>query len=219
MAEKRFHFPVAILVVVLLLGLGAGAIYIWRMSLESEVDNLKEAIAFVQSQYAFAEMKVTGMTADMISVELSIRGISGDVVGSTNLTLPGQDFFLESRILIAALEDEQRAFIFPIKVYSDKMPPDTGISVESLYMKEGVPMNYYTSSIKPGMIIAMKNLKLISEGAVIYREEVQGEFIKNAFDSAVHQSFLRPFRVGDVYTYVIHPNGGIELLEGGYGNE
>jgi hypothetical protein len=69
------------------------------------------------------------------------------------------------------------------------------------------------------MITAMKNLKLISRGAVIYREDVQGEFIKNAFDSAVHQSFLRPFRTGDVYTYVVHPNGGIELLEAGDGNE
>jgi hypothetical protein len=131
MAEKKFHFPVAILVIVLLLGLGAGAIYIWRSSLENEVDYLKDAIAFVQSQYAFAEMKVTGMTADTISVELSIKGISGDIVGSTNLTLPGQDFFIESRILIAELEDEQRAFIFPMKVYSDTMAPDTGISIES----------------------------------------------------------------------------------------
>lgn len=217
--EKRFHFPVGILIVVMLLGLSAAAIYIWKVSLNSKVDDLKTAIAYVQSRYAFARMKVLAKTGDSVTVRFSVLDLSGNVVGGTNFTLPGQDFFLESRVLIAELEDEERAFVFPIKVYSDTMAPAQGVSVEPLYMKDGMPMNYILSNTSPGLALAMKNLKQIAYGAVLYGGDVQDRFIKNAFDTAVHQNFMRPFQAGDEYDYVIHPNGGIELLESGYGNE
>lgn len=211
------HF--VIMLILLMVVTGTIGVYFWKSALENRVEDLREAIAFVQSSHHFASITIEEITDSTIRFKLSMFNLSEEETGSAEYTLDGSDIFLETRVAVMNWEEETRAFVFPFRVYSDTIPPAEGTIITNVFAAKDIPYYYMTEDMKVSMKLAMKNIYQVVFGEEIYDPLIEEQYFKRIFDTAVHQSVLQPFKEGKTYHYMIHPNGGIEIVEVSYGSE
>lgn len=210
------HF--VILIILLMVATGAVGLYFWRTALENRVEDLRDAIEFVQSQYHFATMYIQEKSDSTILFDLSMFNLSEELIGTDSYEIEGSDIFLESRVAVMAWEEDTRAFVFPTTLFSDSVPSSQGISITNLYVDKNIPMNYIVDDMKVSMKLAMKNIFQVVFGEEIYDPQIEEQYFERVFDTAVHQSVIQPFREGKSYHFIIHPNGGVEIVEASYGS-
>jgi hypothetical protein len=187
--------------------------------LQDKVDDLRKTIAWVKSEYEYARITILKKGANAVEFELSIIGIDGEVKGKKTLTLPGTDIFLESRIVTLQTEEENKTVIFPYKVYTERIAPKDGVGIQNLYVVNNFPMNYNAAGITEQIRKAMAGIYETVFEFGDYYSAVKGKYILDITDVAPHQSPFTPFVSGKTYRYILHPNGGVEMMEGVNGSK
>ena len=182
--------------------------------LQDKVEDLRKTIEWVKSEYEFARVAVFKKGANAVEFELSIIGLDGEVKGKKVFTLPGTDIFLESRIVYLQSEDLNKIVIFPYKVYTEKIAPKDGIPVQNLYVTGNFPNNYTAPGISDQVKRTLTGLYETVFEYGDYYSAVKGKYITDIMDTAVHQSPFKPYESGKTYRYILHPNGGVEMMEG-----
>ncbi len=182
-----------------------------KTKLKTRAEALQSAIDAIKSDYAFAKIKVLKKNKGKITVILSILDVNGKEAGDKTFTLAGNDPFIEARVIVAHNAEQQKAFVFPLRIYSDKIPPSKGQSITSLYVRDNFPLNYRKE----------KQSKTWTHGiTALYQSAMKGksvfpdsDSIDNIFSASVHLGLMGNWTVGSTYILSIHPNGGIELKE------
>ncbi len=98
-----------------------------------------------------------------------------------------------------------RTFVFPISVYTELLPPSKGTELSPYYVRRGMPLIYESSALSAR---ERKIIKKIFKG-------VQNEKHRSRkhWGTAVHDiQSLSVFEVGAIYSLVVRPTGGIELI-------
>lgn len=209
--KKRGGALQFLLILILLAGVSLLALKVFQGYLADEAESLREAVAFVKSEYYFLEMKVDDISGDKIFVTLSYLGLDNEIKAENSYELSGSDVFIESRIAVGTAEGEKRAFVFPFRIYSDSIPPSDGEILTNDYVSEGIPKTYLTSGIPES---TKSGMKLIF--SYLFDEKTENlniQFISEVFDTAIHQDQNSPFEKGSVYLFSIHPGGGVEMQE------
>jgi hypothetical protein len=187
--------------------------------LQDKVDDLRKTIAWVKSEYNYARITILKKGANAIEFELSILGIDGEVKGKKTLTLPGNDIYLESRMVVLQTEDENKTVIFPYKVYTERIAPKDGVGIQALYVVNNFPQNYNAAGITEQIRRALAGIYETVFEYGDYYSAVKGKYIMDITDVAAHQSPYTPFESGKTYSYILHPNGGVEMMEGVNGSK
>lgn len=186
---------------------------VFRDMLQSRADQLRLAIETVKSHYAFARIQVLEKSPKGIRVKLTILNQEGQPRGSDTFSLPGNDVYLESRIVHCRLEEDTRAFVFPWRVFTEQLSPAQGKDIRELYLEEGSPRNYQGDKRSDTLDQAILDLyRTAWQDSDVY-DDIREQYIIDIYDSSLHLGILGTYQAGRSYICIIHPNGGLELKE------
>ena len=213
--RKRFNAGMSPGILILLFLIVIGGFLLWTMKggLEDRKQKLAKAISFIKSEYQFAEITIKDKTGDSIQFILKFLDITGKTVSTKEFQLKGKDIFLESRIVVIRVEEQERALVFPFKLYSDLIAPNEGVDLLNLYMENNFPKTYVSPDSEMNKIIGklfIKAFELNNSG-----KEFDDKYVRISLnmDAVLHQGSLKEFKPGKMYRYLVHPNGGLELVE------
>ena len=217
--KKTSHTGIFLICFVLVLGIVLFFLMRMKDDLAAQIGALKTAAAYLKSEYRFAELTVTGKDVEKISFTLRLLDPDGNARWAAAYTLIGSDIFLESRVVLVEFEPERKAFVFPYRVYTDRIPEKQGVNFLTNSISNKIPVYYYSRGAD---MSRMKAVQAVFETA-FYESDVYSELkqkhIPRIFDTSVHQSVIKPFEEGKTYSFIIHPNGGVELMEESYGSD
>lgn len=82
-------------------------------------------------------------------------------------------------------------------------------------MDNQYPKNYSSTNNDPGLTETVKVVfqNVISDKDMAKDFKNQTVKIKMNMDAVLHQSPFKSFKPGKIYRYIVHPNGGLEMLE------
>jgi hypothetical protein len=193
----------------------ASIAFLTRSSLEKKVTALKEAIEFVKSEYEFAQIIIRERKDGNIRFELRLIDSDNKVSARETITLRGSDVFLECRVVLTRMETTQKAFVFPFRVYTDRIAPKDGRDILPLYVKDSFPSIYRAKDAPADYNLTVAKIFETAFLESDYFDEIKSEYITKIFDTSVHQAFFGNFKLNRIYRAVVHPDGGVQLIEEG----
>ncbi len=199
---------------ILLLGAGVTLFFtVFQKYLVNRAGQLRQAIETVKSKQEFARIRVLSRGNGVISYRLSVLDQDGQVQAKGDYTIPGDDLFIEARIVYCQLEEESKAFVFPWRMYSDRVAPDKGTDIRGLGVEQGFPLNYRRQGQDDTWVNTLKDIYATAfEESEVYAQ-IRDQYIKDVYDSSLHMGILGKWEAGKDYICIIHPNGALELLE------
>ncbi len=186
---------------------------VFKDKLQNRADSLRMAIEKVKSEYAFARITVLSQGQDQIRFRLTILNQEGEGQGAREYSLAGSDIFLESRVVHCRIEDQKKAFIFPWKVFTEKIAPEQGVDIRDIYLNEGKPLNYSTAQRSDTWDQTISDLYAVAFRDSDVFDTIKAQYIIDIYDSSLHLGIMGSFQPGRSYQCIIHPNGGLELKE------
>ncbi len=215
MNQNKPHAYWGILFLLLLAVLAGFIILVLPTALQNKKADIIKTIAYLKSEFPFADLKINGKNGQNIIFTLTMVNIDGDKILTKDFNLKGNDIYLESKVVVVKAEDQEKAFIFPAKLYSDEIPEENGSDLFSLYVENNYPKNYLSTNRDPGFISTIKNIFQISLTSDENTKNLEAESIKIILnmDAVLHQAAFNNFQEGKSYRCILHSNGGLELLE------
>lgn len=186
-------------VIALILALSAAtAGYIKITDLEKREEAALKELHFLTGEQVTTEFKITERDASTLSLQMRFLNPEGKPVGNQiSYTLKGSTLYIE--YFIIRLTDTSY-WHFPVKIYSDTIPPGKGLLLTDFYTSEGFPLIHESR----GEEIPLKTLmKLVHRG-------LDGER-KHGFFSAVHDTQKNPFMLNRTYRITGRNQGGLEV--------
>jgi len=170
-----------------------------KASLENEIETLK-------SEFVFISFFVNSKREELVDFTLTIYGIDGSTVDRQRLVMDGNDIFIESKVITTK---NNKAIVFPIKVFSDIIPSKEGKSLVPFYEKDEFPAIYTGVETKISNFIKdLFDFYVLEKNISLKRYGLE---LKN-MDVVVHQ-LSRNVEENKEYECLIHPDGSIELRE------
>jgi hypothetical protein len=198
----------------LFLAVAAGiAFYYLKIGLAEKKVHIEKAIAYLQSEYPFAEIAVKRVQTNEMDVTLRILDVSGQTVGTKDYSLRGRDIFLENRVVVLTAADRERSMVFPVKLYTESVPPTEGDDLLPLYSVDNYPDNYRNQDAELSNAVRYvfrRAFELSNAGREFGETNVR---ISVSMDAVLHRGGMGGFEAGKSYRCVVHPNGGLELRE------
>lgn len=211
--RKQRHFSGLILFLLLAAAAGFFILQTVNSGLVLKRASLEKALQYLKSEYVFGKIEPLGRE----SYRLTLYNIEGKTVSVKTLNVPGGDLYIESRVAVIEYNEEERAFVFPLKAYSDTVPEKDGIDLKPLYMKNGYPAIYTVSSNDEVFVSVVREIYRQSETAAGTGDGTNNAVpaghlkIKLAMDVALHRG---PFQSGGkTVELLVHPDGGLEERE------
>ncbi len=203
-----------IILLLFLVMLAGAAIYLFNFSLKNRKIDLEKALAYIKSEYSFAEISVLSKTGNSFLYNLKLINIGGTAVTDETFTLDGRDIFLECKVVAARSGSFSNAFVFPFNLYTDTIPPGSGKSVTNLYYINGFPSIFTLAN----MDISYKNtVSFLFENAMEASGNETNIMVRDSkvriMDVSLHPGFSRRIEEGMIFRCSVHPGGGLELTE------
>lgn len=209
------HSPLGILFLILFIAAAAFSAWLISTALEAKKTKILKTINYLKSEYDFAELKINFRDGQKVGFTLTLLDNDGDSIAKKDFVLQGSDIFLESKVVVIDFEEKERAFIFPTKVYTDKIPPKEGFDLLSLYSENNIPKNYFTKNPDADFVSAIKEIYSVAFSGEESKNQLDEKSIKVVLnmDAVLHQNPFQGFQEGKSYKCIAHPNGGLELME------
>lgn len=221
--KHRKFLPLILMFFLLLFG---GIVVLTQINrfFERQISDLSATLNYLKSETHFASLGIQSMQDSIIHFTLSFFSPEGEKVYSQNFSLKGSDIYLESRVLILKNTKDSknkpktklntRALIFPLRVYSDEIPPTQGLSLTNLYHPITAPL-LYASTSAPNKQKINTQLLALSKFALGQTNKVRlnKNLIKNSFETSLHIGPFKQDQAHHTYDFIIHPNGAVEMLE------
>ncbi len=200
---------VLFLFLVLIIGFG---VFVINKNLASRKLDLENSLAFLKSEYTFAQIGILSKNPGAIRFNLEFLDIDGSVVTDVNFELEGSDVFIESKVVMIDSEKTNKALVFPYNVYTDTLPPRLGKPLSALYTVNGFPEIYKADKTDASYENAVRYLysRAFQETGTAGEEN---DAKIRIMDASIHQGQFRHFEEGQVYRCSVHPDGGLELTE------
>lgn len=205
------------LILFLLLAVGVGGVifWLWKSGLETQKSKVEKTITYIKSEYEFARLNVHGISSGRVNFTLTLLNIDGAPAAKKDFNMEGSDIFIESKVVVVQALSQERAFVFPEKVYTDLVPPQNGLELLSLYVNNNNPKNYSSINLDLDIASIVKSIYLFAFSGNENSSDLDKHSIKviNNLDAVLHQGPVQGFKSGAEYRCIIHPGGGLELLE------
>ena len=213
MASKKGTSSFAIFFVLLIIAFISVTVWMLKSGLETRKASLEDTINYLKSEYEFARLTINSKNSSSISFTMTLLNVNGNVAAKKDYELPGNDIFLESAIIVMSSPDKERALVFPKRLYSELLPPDQGLAITSLYDDNGFPGIYSSKDLTPELSSVIRKIYQLSQTAKEDSPDWKDQSVKIALnmEASLHQT--RGYEPGKTYSCVVHPNGGMELLE------
>ncbi len=169
-----------------------------KIELMNKKKVLLEEIEKLKKEYVFMRFKVLNQTEDTI-LDFVLYDITGVEVTNFLLTNKGIDVFVENRVIVLK---KSNAIVFPLKIYSETIPPEKGTFIGNYYFVSGEVMLYKSTGKELSDFI---NKLYLNES---------NEYIETSFNAVLHT--LNGVKTGKSYECFVHINGGLELREVDY---
>lgn len=216
MAVQRKALSAGGILFVLLILVAAAAIS-WMVSGSLGVKKVKleKTISYLKSEYRFAQIRLHSRSGQRMAFSLVLYNMDGNVAVQKDFNLEGNDVFLESKVVVVEILDQEKSFIFPEKLYTDVIPQAAGIGLDEFYVKDGFPLNYKMAVTDQDFVSTVKSIYSYARSAESANPSLDNLSIKVVLnmDAVLHQNSARELRAGTAYDCVVHPNGGLELAE------
>ncbi len=170
---------------------------------ERKIAKLEQQINFLKNEIVPIRYKILEKKGDSIYIAIKFMDLDGNLVNKTRMTLYGDVISFD--FIVVKLGE--RYVAFPQKIFTNKIKPENGLTIYSLYDKDGYPMIYYSKN-------ANKDFK---EGIKILFQKVKNNDLKDlptAFGNMVQNVKNSAWaNIGDVFRIVVHTKGGIEIIK------
>ncbi len=163
--------------------------------LESIVNQLTSEVTPLA--FRIREREDSTIVVDVKFYDLQMRELS-----SKTFNLKGTELFFD----FSSYKVGDNYLAFPSKLFTNKMAAHDGIMLFDFYSSEHFPQIYYRDSLSESDKNTLKE---------IFANVRDSSYVdKNSFGSAVHDvAGLKSFELGQVYRVIVHPKGGIEIIE------
>ncbi len=175
--------------------------------LEGHVEKLKES-------YIPLRFMVLSRSDASISARFRFYNADGKELAMFEQSWRGSELTIDS--LVIPLADT--TIVFPVRVFTDAIPPRSGTILFHYYDHSGMPAIYESISLPDEtrtLIKKLFNQVKIYEGLVSEEKKTHKEKpVVGLFGNAVHDiQQVRKFEVGTIYALVVHTaHGGIEII-------
>jgi len=223
--KHRKFLPLILMFFLLLFG---GIVVLTQINrfFKKQISDLSATLSYLKSETHFASLGIQSIQDSIIHFTLSFFSPEGKKVYSQNFSLKGSDIYLESRVIILKNTKQTdsknkpktklntRALIFPLRVYSDEIPPKQGLSLTNLYPYNQAPL-LYASTSAPNKQKLNTQLLALSKFALGQTNKVRLDknLIKNSFETSLHVGPFKQNQANHTYDFIIHPNGAVEMME------
>lgn len=213
MASKKSVSSFAIFFVLLIIAFISVTVWMLKSGLEIRKASLEETINYLKSEYEFARLTINSKGGSSIRFTITLMNLDGNVTARRDYELPGNDIFLESSVIVMSTADKEKALVFPRRLYSESLPPAQGIELTALYDNNGFPGTYTSKDLTPELTSAIRKIFQLSLNAKEDSPEWKEQSVKIALnmEASLHQP--RGYEPGKTYSCLVHPNGGMELME------
>jgi hypothetical protein len=211
--RRKFGAGGRLLLFIFLAAFAGMAVYIARISLGNMKLDLEKALANIKGEYPFAEISVLSKNGSAISAGLKLIGIDGSVAASGTFNLDGRDIFLECKVVLAGSGKISNALVFPFNIYTDRTPPENGKPVTNLYTVNGFPSTYKVTNAGEEYGRAVRFLYDAAFQAGNGTNTGFNGSVIRIMDASLHPGFYHSLEEGRIYRCLVHPNGGLELME------
>ena len=204
-----------ILFLLLVIAVGGMIFWLWKTNLETQKSKIEKVISYVKSEYEFARLSIHGISSQNASFTLTLLNIDGVPVAKKDYNINGSDIFIESKVVVIKTMEQERAFVFPSRIYSDVIPPQNGYDILPLYVNNNNPKNYTSVNLDLDIASIVKNIYIFAFSGNENPADLEKNSIKVVLnmDAVLHRSSAHGFHAGGEYRCIVHPGGGLELLE------
>ncbi len=178
------------------------------------IKTLEERIAAVKAVTVPLRFMVLSRSDADVSARFRFYDADGREIASFERSWKGSELAIDS--LIVPLEE--RALVFPLRVFTDAIAPAKGTELFSYYDRDGLPAILDSADLDADTRAALRDLfTRIKTYEGLLANESRGknpvETIPGLFGNAVHdlKRFNR-FEIGAVYALVAHADGGLEII-------
>ena len=195
--KKIVIFGIIIFVIIVLI------FFLFTKFQENKIEKLENKIQLLKTETIPFRFKIIEKTPTKIHFAIKFYDLDGNVINRKEFTVSGQELSFDFYVI--PIKD--RYIAFPYKIFTNKIAPEKGKLLFSLYDKNDFPQIYYSKNIntdlKDGLsalFVKIKNMDI---------EELQGIFGSGIQDiKGIHE-----FKENQIYKVILHTKGGIEIIE------
>jgi hypothetical protein len=206
----KLHAGWMTILLFLLAVLTGTAVLLVKYSLKKSKIDLEKSIAYLKSEYTFAQIGILSRSNGSISFNLKFLNVDGSSITDRYFQLKGDDIFIESKVVTIDYGKTNRALVFPFNLYTDVIPPSEGELLSGLYVSKGFPEIYMQNV--PGVQYEQA-VRYLYLAAFENRSNLENDMTVRIMDASLHQGQFRHFEEGRNYLCQVHPDGGLELSE------
>lgn len=209
--KNRILGKLILLLVLILLLITAIKILPYILSKQEEkIALLQDNIKILKKETIPIRFKVIERRNNISTIQIKFYDINDKEISSNTIKVVGDelnfDFSVVKQNLLNAAQDKTYLF-FPMKVFSDEIAPENGVSLIEFYNKDGFPLIYRGVEFTKDTKESFSGLFYL-----ISKNEKVSDF---TYGNAVHDvKTISSFKKGFVYDIVCHTHsGGIEIVK------
>ncbi|MCX7655633.1 MAG: hypothetical protein N2Z76_03805 [Treponemataceae bacterium] len=201
----------SLLLALLLLFIGAAVVFWYQKQV---IHSLETKIAEIQVTTIPLRFMLMSRSDMEIAARFRFYTPQGKEIASFERSWRGRELVIDSLVVPVG----KHHFVFPFRVFTDQIAPRSGTLLFQYYDYEGFPGIFESPTLSAEtrrlLSVLFQRLK-VSEGLLgTSRDGEVSQRFSKIFGNAVHDiRQLRPFEVGVVYALVVHPDGGIEIVQ------
>lgn len=170
---------------------------------QDKIERLEETVLSLRETHTPVRFRIENRTADSVFVLLKLQKADESEISKTYLKLKGNELFID----FISVPVGNRFLAFPYRVFTDFMPPDSGLALMPLYLVDDLPLIYHNDSLDfPSRDILRDLMRSIQKNGTMVDDK--------SFGTAVHDiKQFKSFQTGITYKVITHTKGGIEIIE------
>ena len=200
---KAKNIKQVFLVILLIIVLIVITIYFGTQIQEKKIVKLENKIELLKTETIPFRFKILEKTEDEIRFVIKFYDLDNNVISREEFKLKGEELSFDFYVI--PIKD--RYIAFPYKIFTNKIAPENGKTLFSLYEKNNFPQIYYSKNIDPELKTGLKDLfSKIKTSNIQELEGIYGSGIQDI--KGIHE-----FKQNQIYKIITHTKGGIEIIE------
>ncbi len=171
---------------------------------EQKIAELETKIDLLKAEYTPMRFKILDRKNNNIKVAIKFYNAQGKSINRMTKILPGNELSFDFYVIPIGT----RHLFFPLKIFTDKIPPAKGTQLTNFYDKSDFPAIYETAAPMDKKLY--KGLKSIFQHIKDDDFDADDQY----FGSMVHDiTKLKKYKTNTVYRIVCRSKGGMEVIE------
>ena len=206
---KKNNFLKKSLILLGVAGVVSSGVYFYPVLLDyqkTRIESLQTEISALKEELVPVRFKIIEKTDSSVTVEMRFYDADNKEISIKKLKLNGTELTFDFNVVKMKNNRKSDSYLFfPIKVFTDRIPPADGVEISGEYNKNEFPAIY------DGSGLSENDRKVVTD---LYKIILEKEpIIIEHFGSAVHDlKTISELKTGFIYRLVCHQSsGGMEI--------